>query len=81
MITRAIGGDDEVHPDFFTLDLYSGDTIILCTDGLHGEVPDDTIAALTRTAGTMHELAIDLVDKANEAGGKDNISVVCIRIQ
>ena len=81
MITRAIGGDEEVHPDFFTLDLFPGDTIILCSDGLHGEVPDETIAALTLTTSTMHELSRMLVDKANDAGGKDNISVVCIRVQ
>jgi protein phosphatase len=81
MITRAIGGDTEVHPDFFTLDLFSKDTIILCTDGLHGEVSDEIIAAMAATAGTMHDLATDLVGRANDAGGKDNISVVCIRIQ
>ena len=81
MITRAIGGDVEVHPDFFTLDLFSRDTIILCTDGLHGEVSDEDIARMASNANTMHDLAIDLVDSANEAGGRDNISVVCIRIQ
>jgi protein phosphatase len=81
MITRAIGGDTEVHPDFFTLDLFPKDTIILCTDGLHGEVPDERIAAMATTTNTMHDLAIKLIDSANEAGGKDNISVVCIRIQ
>ena len=81
MITRAIGGDIEVHPDFFTLDLFPKDTIILCTDGLHGEVSDDAIAAMATAADSMHDLAKGLVDRANEAGGKDNISVVCIRIQ
>ena len=80
MITRAIGGEPEVHPDFYVLDLFRGDTVLLCTDGLHGEVPDETIASLASSTGTMHELATKLTDKANEAGGKDNISVVCIRI-
>ena len=81
MITRAIGGDIEVHPDFFTLDLFPKDTIILCTDGLHGEVSDDAMAAMATAEDSMHDLAKGLVDRANEAGGKDNISVVCIRIQ
>ena len=81
MITRAIGGEEEVHPDFFTLDLFQRDTIILCTDGLHGEVDDDTMTEIVSSASSMHELATELVDKANEAGGRDNISVVCIRIQ
>ncbi len=81
MITRAIGGDVNVHPDFFSLDLFPKDTVILCTDGLHGEIPDEAIAAFCTDAGTMHDLATQLVAAANEAGGKDNISVVCIRIQ
>ena len=81
MITRAIGGEEEVHPDFFTLDLFQRDTIILCTDGLHGEVSDEDMAAMASASSAMHDLATQLVDKANEAGGKDNISVVCIRIQ
>ena len=81
MITRAIGGEEEVHPDFFTLDLFQGDTIILCTDGLHGEVSDDVMASMASEADTMHDLALALVDKANDAGGRDNISVVCIRIR
>lgn len=81
MITRAIGGDEQVHPDFFTVELYKGDTIILCSDGLHGEVEDDDIAELASSMSTMHMLAKTLVEKANAAGGSDNISVVCIRVQ
>ena len=81
MITRAIGGDVDIHPDFFTLDLFPKDTIILCTDGLYTEVPDEIMAAMAATSASMHDLAINLVNRANEAGGKDNISVVCIRIQ
>ena len=81
MITRAIGGDFEVNPDFFSVALYPKDILILCSDGLHGEVLDDTIAAMASSASAMHDLATKLVDRANEAGGKDNISVVCIRYQ
>jgi len=81
MITRAIGGDGSVNPDFFTLEIFRKDTIILCSDGLHGEVDDKEIAALAASANTMHSLAKTLVDKANAAGGGDNISVVCIRVQ
>lgn len=80
MITRAIGGDRSVNPDFFTIKTYPGDTVIMCTDGLYGEVEADTIARITTDAKTMHNLAKDLVDAANAHGGNDNISVVCIRI-
>ena len=54
--------------------------ILLCTDGLYGEVSADKILRLASDYDSMHDLAKRLVEEANEAGGKDNISVVCIRI-
>lgn len=80
MITRAIGGDKFVNPDFFTIKIFSGDTIILCSDGLYGEVDEKKIAELASETNTMHKLASDLVLAANKNGGVDNISVVCIRV-
>ena len=81
MITRAIGGEMTVHPDFFAFETYPGDTIIMCSDGLYGEIEADKMASMASSAKTMHGLANDLVDAANNHGGGDNISVVCIRIQ
>lgn len=81
MITKAIGAEMEVHPDFFAFETYPGDTIIMCSDGLYGEVEDDKMASMASAATTMHTLSKDLVDAANNHGGSDNISVVCIRIQ
>jgi len=81
MITRAIGGDVEIHPDFFAFEVYRGDTILLCSDGLYGEVDDDTLALMATSSNKMHTLATDFVNAANDHGGNDNISVVCIRIQ
>ena len=80
MITRAIGGEKTVRPDFFRFDLFSGDVIVLCTDGLFGELEDGQICQAVQLQGSMRELAGDLVAQANEHGGKDNISVICIRI-
>ena len=81
MITRAIGAEADVEPDFFTFKTYPGDVIILCTDGLYGEAEDDTIALITSESKNMHRLASDLVAAANLHGGHDNVSVVCIKIQ
>jgi len=80
MITRAIGGDRFIYPDFFTAKIYPGDTIIMCTDGLYGEVSEEQIVNTALSTRTMHKLASTLVDMANEHGGGDNISVVCIRV-
>ena len=81
VITRAIGGEATIRPDFYNFDIYPKDTIILCTDGLYGMVPEEEIAKLASRARTMHGLSRSLVDKANQCGGEDNITVVCIRIQ
>lgn len=81
MITRALGGEPGVSPDFFSFKLYAGDTILLCSDGLYGEVSSERLAELCTRYKTMHRLSRQLVDEANRNGGKDNISVVCIRVQ
>ena len=81
MITRALGGDPVVQPDFFSFTIYPGDTILLCTDGLYSELSGARMAALCSRYKTMHRLTKQLVDEANANGGRDNISVVCIRVQ
>ena len=78
VITRALGAEDSVRPDYYQTDLEEGDVIILCTDGLYNEVSEEQIDGMIETRPDMKTLAKDLVDAANEAGGKDNITVVCL---
>lgn len=80
MITRALGGEMTVVPDFFQFQIYGGDLILMCTDGLYGEVSDQEIAQLAAGRRSMHRLANDYVKTANEHGGSDNVTVVCIKI-
>ncbi len=80
MITRAVGGDAVIEPDFFRVDIQSGDVLLLCTDGLYSEVSEETITTLLTGPGTMQEIANALVDKANRSGGRDNITLVCLKI-
>ena len=79
MITRAIGGDKTIQPDFFSFEICSDDIIILCTDGLYGEITEGKMARTVVKSKSMHGLAKTLVDEANKNGGKDNISVICIK--
>jgi len=80
-ITKALGGEPVVEPDFFKIDLKKGDVIILCTDGLHGEVDDKSIAGIASNEElTMSEICTKLVTLANRRGGHDNITVVALRI-
>jgi len=80
MITRAVGGDLHVKPDFFNLDVYPGDLLILCSDGLYGEIGDEGILKVAMESPSMHSMAKNLIDAANHAGGKDNVTAVCIGI-
>ena len=80
IITRAIGGDITTLPDFFCIGIDEGDIILLCTDGLHGEIEDEGICGIIAEGGSMAETCSNLVNKANRRGGRDNITVVCLRV-
>ena len=80
MITRALGGDDKVLPDFYRLETNKDDVIILCTDGLYGEVTAAEICSLAAETSSMSTLSARLVERANENGGHDNITVICLKI-
>jgi protein phosphatase len=77
VLTNALGaGDREVDVDFHRLGLASGDRLLLCTDGLTEMVPDDEIATILAQGKQPDETCRDLVDRALERGGKDNVTVV-----
>ena len=80
ILTRALGVDEEVDVDDFTLEVSAGDRILLCTDGLTSMIGEDRIAELLRSQDDPQETADALVDAANEAGGQDNITVVVIDV-
>ena len=81
MITRALGAEEAVSPDFKQVEIRENDIILLCTDGLFGEVEEPLITEiLSSSRYTMSEMAGVLVDEANKSGGADNITVICLRI-
>jgi len=81
VITRAIGANANHEPDCFCVPLESGDRILLCSDGLYDEVDDETILSTVVRASDMSRCAEDLVKMANENGGNDNISVICVDLE
>lgn len=78
IITRAVGVGTTVEPDFFTVELEEGDIVLMCSDGLTNMLEDEEIRMLLGGARDIVEKAQNLVDAANENGGKDNISVILI---
>ena len=78
IITRAVGAEDTVKADFFSVRLEEGDMVLMCTDGLTNMLEDEEIRMILDGARDIVEKAEALVRTANENGGKDNISVILI---
>ena len=79
MITRAIGAEKTVKPDFYMFKIYQNDIILMCTDGLYNEVSKDEICRMALDSENMREACSRLVDAANSNAGNDNITVVSVR--
>ena len=82
VLTRSLGMQRQAEVDVGSSVLETGDTYLLCSDGLHGSVPDSVIARVLRDReGDLEEQAQHLIDAALEAGGNDNITVILARPQ
>lgn len=78
IITRAIGVLESVEPDFFIRKLLPGDTVLLCSDGLSNMVEDEEIFGIIMQETSLQEKGNELISRANENGGKDNIAVILV---
>jgi PPM family protein phosphatase len=81
LVTRALGVDALAEPEIHSYEVLPGDLYLFCSDGLNDAVGDESIRAL------LHRLAVDpaqavgqLVETANSNGGRDNISVVLVKV-
>jgi serine/threonine protein phosphatase PrpC len=81
VIVRALGMKESVQVDILTEAPRSGDTYLLCSDGLTGMVKDDQIQHVLMTERDLDRAVERLIGAANEEGGVDNISVVLARIE
>lgn len=80
VITRALGTDPDMLPDTFELEASSGDRLLLATDGLTSMVSDDEIERTLTSAPTPAAAVRELINRAIEAGGQDNVTVVVVDI-
>lgn len=76
LLMQAIGPADSVEVDDLAVPALPGDRVLLCSDGLHGMVSDEGIVAVLSGATEPPEQCRRLIDRANAAGGSDNITVV-----
>lgn len=81
LVTRAVGIDPEVETEVHTYSVQPGDVYLLCSDGLSDMVPDEDVQlTLESLASNLPLAAEQLVQQANDNGGRDNISVILVRI-
>jgi serine/threonine protein phosphatase PrpC len=81
IITRALGPEPDVLVDTSSWRGAEGDVYLLCSDGLTSMVPEAHVAEILRAAGSLREGGRGLIDAANEAGGRDNITVILFRLE
>lgn len=81
IVTRSIGIEENVEIDIQRIHVREHDVIILCSDGLSDMLIDEEIARIIAHYPHLEDSAEELVTAANEAGGRDNISVVLARIE
>ena len=81
IVTRALGIEPFVRVDSWTMPIIRGDRLVLCSDGLVDEITDEVITdVLNEHVDDPEAAAQALVDAANEAGGRDNITVVVVDV-
>jgi protein phosphatase len=81
LVTRAVGASPTLEPEVHDYDLESGDIILMCSDGLTEMVSHEGISGMV--GADEHDIAQAarrLVDTANAAGGRDNCSVILVRV-
>jgi serine/threonine protein phosphatase PrpC len=78
VLYRAVGQGDQLEIDIYLLDLPSGSRLLLCSDGLWGMLSDSVIQAILAAAHSPQEACQELIEAANEAGGRDNITAIVV---
>jgi len=80
IILQALGPDPKIKVDLTYQELRRGDTLVLCSDGLSGQVKKEEIAEIVSQAPDLPAACDKLIALANERGGPDNITVIIARV-
>jgi PPM family protein phosphatase len=82
LVTRAVGIEADLEPEIHVHDVMAGDIYLLCSDGLNDMVEDDDIQSTIYALQSNLPLAADqLIQMANDNGGRDNVSVILVKIK
>ena len=81
IILQALGPESRISIDLTHQRIRRGDTLILCSDGLSGQVRTEEIARIATEGQDLMAICRQLIDRANETGGPDNITVIAARFE
>ena len=79
-LVRALGVHEEVDVDLRVDKAVGGDVYVLCSDGLSKMLPEDQVLDVLREKQDLEAAVAELIGRANAAGGKDNVSVILVRV-
>ncbi|MDH5484192.1 MAG: protein phosphatase 2C domain-containing protein [Gammaproteobacteria bacterium] len=79
VLSKGIGLENVITPAMYSSMWVAGDVFLLCSDGLTNTLSDDEILAVVSGASDLQGCVDELITRANDAGGGDNISVVLVR--
>jgi len=79
VLTSVVGARPEVDAEVQEMELVNGQTIMLCTDGLHGGLPDALIRSILQAETDLQRAADRLVDTAVQRDGSDNVTILLAR--
>ena len=80
VVTRALGGGPTVLPELQEYDLQAGDQYLFCSDGLTTMLSDDEISRVLAAGGDPETICRDLIERANDKGGLDNITAIIVEV-
>lgn len=76
IVTRALGVAEYITADVYIYKISKGDKLLICTDGLYGYLPDRDIHYILKQNDREDECVAELIQKANQNGGGDNVTVI-----
>ena len=78
VVTRALGAGEESEADYWLLPLEDGDRILVCSDGLNGELSDERIAGILASEPDPQVAVDELIQAALRSGGRDNVTAIVV---
>jgi PPM family protein phosphatase len=80
VLTEVVGVRPDLEPKVFDCELEAGDLLLICSDGLHGSIPQDTLGETLAESRSVEAIAETLVQQAIEFGATDNVTAVVVRL-